>query len=65
MMATGKIETPYGTVFWCSRPTKRDPIGCDGLYVDRVELKPVSEWPVNVDKRLHAAMVATCNRTVL
>lgn len=39
MSATrGKIATSLGDVYWRSTPTKRDKVGCDGMFISRVTL---------------------------
>ena len=43
--ANGKIEIALGTVYWSSMPTERDDEGCDGIFVEKVELRPQKEWP--------------------
>lgn len=42
--AIGKIEVALGTVYWSSKPTDMDKKGCDGIFVERVELRPQKEW---------------------
>jgi len=42
----GQIKTPFGTVHWSAWPTDMDKTGCDGLYVERVELLPWRKWPL-------------------
>ena len=42
----GKIKTPFGTVHWSAWPTDMDKTGCDGLYVERIELLPWRKWPL-------------------
>lgn len=42
----GQIKTPLGTVYWSAWPTEMDKTGCDGLYVERVELLPWRKWPL-------------------
>ena len=33
-----KTITDFGTVYWSTTPTKRDPKGCHGLYARKVVL---------------------------
>lgn len=44
--ADGSIMTPAGKVYYKYRPTDYDKEGCQGLYVENVELKPIREWPL-------------------
>ena len=53
--ASGWIRVPVGRVYWSGRPTEGDGVGCDGLYVERVELLPWWRWPVGVLVRVMMA----------
>ena len=41
-----EMEMPCGYVEVCYHPTEYDKIGCDGMYVKKVRLKPFSQWPI-------------------
>ena len=46
MATLGPIHFPIGIVYCSCKPTENDKTGCDGLYVDRVDVKPFKEWPM-------------------
>ena len=50
----GPLDVGLGYVYWSAFPTERDCVGCGGLYVDRVVLKPFCQWPLRWKVRLLA-----------
>ena len=46
MARMGPIDVGFALVHCSSLPTPKDSIGCDGLYIERVEFKPWYRWPV-------------------
>ncbi|MBU1699059.1 MAG: hypothetical protein KJ970_13275 [Candidatus Eisenbacteria bacterium] len=41
----GRFDIRIGEVSWSSSPTEMDKIGCDGLYIEDVKLRPFRQWP--------------------
>lgn len=46
------IDVGYAVVHWSNRPTENDPVGRDGFYVERVELKPMRQWPLKAHAKV-------------
>ena len=61
-MSMQSIDLGYAVVFWSAQPTKADSVGCDGLYIERVEVKPIREWPLSAHLELwpHIAKTVSC-----
>ena len=50
MTTCAPIDFGFAVVHWSGSPTETDPVGRDGFYVERVQIKPIREWPL----RAHA-----------
>lgn len=58
------LDVGIGLVWWSTEPTERDQVGCDGLYVSRIKIKPIYHWPMTDVLRVAVIAVVEFVRAV-